>query len=604
MNGQQLFHSFLPSVTAAVLTTQPAWAGTVKVNGVEFASSPSVVSSTYDRSLAADMIDTQPNQTVSNNFSDRVTVPSWTKYSLKPVIHQNIPVMETGLTSHRRVLISSKDQGQLLSLTPSSNSAQQLDQNPNSAENNLKQTNLKSVEEKSQQIFVPTFSSTPNSVQPETLPPSSSQQPVVQTVVSGTGTARLLEMSNCPQEEEKSKTSPSAALLVSSTTCFQKVAPREQVAQSNPPTTQPSVNFAPAGVVPTPATTPSKVNPAPATTPSNISPAPTGNVPTPATPPIVSPAPTDTGKVLDNLKPNPNPLQYPTKPEEVKLQGNQAITLAQALEVAKRNNHDLQVALLNLQGSQAALKAAQAALLPTFDINTSITRQRSASDTLTAKIEQQQQNQLPAALQTPVPPAQANTLFSGTAQLTYNLYTSGSRLAAIGAAEEQVRFNELAAESKLEDIRLSVATQYYNLQQADEQIRITQSAVKNAEASLRDAEALERAGVGTRFDVLRSQVNLANSAQTLTNAISQQQVARRQLATTLNVPQSVNISTADPVKLAGLWNQSLEQSIVLAYQNRQELQQQLAQRNISEQQRRQALASLGPKLAWLLAITF
>jgi OMF family outer membrane factor len=169
--------------------------------------------------------------------------------------------------------------------------------------------------------------------------------------------------------------------------------------------------------------------------------------------------------------------------------------------------------------------------------------------------------------------------------------------ASIRAAEEQVRFNELAVETQSETIRLNVATDYYNLQQADEQVRIAQSAVQNSEASLRDAEALERAGVGTRFDVLRSQVNLANAQQDLTNARSQQAISRRQLATRISLPQGINISAADPVQLAGLWNPTLEQSIVLAFQNRPELQQQLAQRNISEQQRRQALAELGPQVS-------
>jgi outer membrane protein TolC len=99
--------------------------------------------------------------------------------------------------------------------------------------------------------------------------------------------------------------------------------------------------------------------------------------------------------------------------------------------------------------------------------------------------------------------------------------------------------------------------------------------------------------------VLRSQVNLANAQQDLTNASSQQQIARRQLATRLSLTQSVNISAADPVQLAGLWNQTLEQSIVRAFQNRPELQQQLAQRNISEQQRRQALSELGPQVSFV-----
>lgn len=566
MNGQQLFHSFLPGVTAAVLTTQPAWAGTVKVNGVQLASSPSVLTSTYR--TAADM-KTQPTQTVGNNFPDLVPSPSWTAVNSQTVAHQSIPMMAEGNFHHRRV-----NQGRLLSLKPQANSAKELAQNPD-GESGLKQSKPATAAEKSQPIFVPTFSSTSQTVQQETLPPSSSQQRGLATADSGKGSARLLEMSSCPQNGGNSQTP--AAVLVSSQACGETSTAGKQVAQSNSQTTPPSVNFAPAGVVSTPTT-------------------PGGTVPTQTTPPTVTPAPADTGQIFDQLKPNPNPLQFPTKPEEVKLQGNQPLTLAQALEIAKRNNRELQVALLELERSQAALKEAQAALFPTVGLQAEINRQRSSGDALAAKREEQRQATLPPEFRTPVS-APENTFLSGTAQLTYNLYTSGSRLAAIGAAEEQVRINELAVEAQFEQIRLNVSTEYYDLQQADEQVRIAQSAVKNAEASLKDAEALERAGVGTRFDVLRSQVNLANATQDLTNAVSQQQVARRRVATRLSLPQSVNISAADPVKLAGLWNQSLEQSIVLAFQNRPELQQQLAQRNINEQRRREALASLGPQVS-------
>ena len=84
-------------------------------------------------------------------------------------------------------------------------------------------------------------------------------------------------------------------------------------------------------------------------------------------------------QIPNNLNPNPNPLQFPTKPEEVTLQGNQPITLAQALELARRNNRDLQVSLLELERAQAALREAQAALFPTVDVSTDITRSRRAS---------------------------------------------------------------------------------------------------------------------------------------------------------------------------------------------------------------------------------
>ncbi|MEH1846551.1 MAG: TolC family protein [Nostoc sp.] len=280
-------------------------------------------------------------------------------------------------------------------------------------------------------------------------------------------------------------------------------------------------------------------------------------------------------QVPDYLNPNPNPLQFPTKPEEVRIQQTVPISLSQALELAKRNNQDLQVAILELERSRSALRESQAALFPTLGLNSSVTNNGNGFASSSS---------------------QSSTTFNGSAQLNYNLYTSGNREATIRAAEEQLHVDELNVETQSLTITLNASTQYYNLQQADELVRINRSAVANAQASLRDTQAREQAGVGTRFDVLQAQVNLGNAQQDLTNSISQQQIARRQLATVLSLSQSVNISAADPVQLAGLWQPTLEETIVQAFQNRPELPQYLAQRNISEQQRRQALSQLGPQI--------
>ncbi len=284
---------------------------------------------------------------------------------------------------------------------------------------------------------------------------------------------------------------------------------------------------------------------------------------------------TNSPSVLDTLTPNPNPLQFPTKPEEVRIQRTVPITFAQALELARRNNRELQIALLQLQRSQSALREAQAALRPNANLNTNLT------------------NSGPGFTDSS---SSSTTSFNGQAQVNYDLYTSGNRQANIRAAEEQVRINELNVENQAAVTALNVANQYYNLQGADELVRINQAAVENAQASLRDTQARLEAGVGTQFDVLQAQVNLANAQQELTDARSQQQIARSQFGTILSLPQSVNVTAAEPVKLAGLWPQTLEQTIVQAFQNRPELPQQLAQRNINEQRRRQALSQLGPQI--------
>lgn len=304
----------------------------------------------------------------------------------------------------------------------------------------------------------------------------------------------------------------------------------------------------------------------------------------------LSPAPPSptTKEVSSNppLPTSPPDLLFPTKPVEVQIRQNQAITLQQALEIARRNNPQLQTSLLELERSRASLRESQAALYPTVSINGNITNSKSAQDQLSVESGV-------------APPAsdKARTAFNGRAEVNYNIYTSGRRAASIRQAEEQLRIDELSVETRYQEIKLQVTSRYYDLQAADEQVRISSAATENASASLRDAQALERAGVGTRFDVLRSQVNFANAQQDLANARARQQISQRQLVALLNIPQTLNISTADRVEIAGLWNQPLERTIIQAFQNRPELQQRLAERNIGEQRRKFALGQLGPQVA-------
>ncbi|HCF27875.1 MAG TPA: transporter [Cyanobacteria bacterium UBA11049] len=290
--------------------------------------------------------------------------------------------------------------------------------------------------------------------------------------------------------------------------------------------------------------------------------------------------------VPNYLNPSPNPLRFPTKPEEVQILGAQPISLRQALELARRNNRQLQQAQLGVQRSQASLRAAQAAEYPRVNLGAGVTNQRSYIFSDEPDLQRFGQE------------VDANsTSLTGNLSLNYDLFTSGGRRARIRAAEEQLRNDRLDLERISEEVRLNVSTRYYDLQQADELVRIQQSAVRNAQASLRDAQALEQAGVGTRFDVLTSQVQVARATQDLANALSQQRVSRRQLAVLLSLPEAVIVTAADPVEIAGLWNLTQEQSIIQAYKNRAELEQQLAQRNINEQQRRIALATLGPQIS-------
>lgn len=292
---------------------------------------------------------------------------------------------------------------------------------------------------------------------------------------------------------------------------------------------------------------------------------------------------------IEYLNPSANPLLFPTRPEEVKIDVNQPITLEQAIELAIRNNKELQEVRLNLERSFKELREAEAGWYPNVDVLLNLIDADTASG-------QRQQELATRAGELTIEDTQTTT-FDGLVELSYDLYTGGRRGADVRRAKRQVRLNELQVEQLTEETRFAATRDYLGLQDTGAQVQIAQAAVEDASQTLRDARLLEQAGLGTRFDVLQAEVELANAQQELTRAEANQQTASRQLAQTLSVGPQVGLSTKDEIKEAGTWNLSLEESIVLAFKNRSELEQRLVQREISEQQRQIALSEIRPQLS-------
>ena len=318
-----------------------------------------------------------------------------------------------------------------------------------------------------------------------------------------------------------------------------------------------------------------------------MAPTPPGVAP-PSPPPSATP-PLERVKTTEQFNPSGNPLIFPIKPSEVKVDSSEPITLQQAIELAIRNNRDLQAARIQLEQVRATLREQQAALYPTLDTTVIFSRENDASYIQSLGAD----NKIKFA------DAPSYTNVFGNVQLTYNVYTGGEREANIRRAERGLRRQEVQVEVKAEDTRFDATDKYYRLQQADAEVAIAQATVESATQTLRDARLLEQAGLGTRFDVLRAEAELATNTQQLTLAISAQRTARRDLAQVLSLGQQVELTAADEIQPAGTWKLSLEQSIVQAYKNRGELEQSLLDKEIAEQERKIALAEIKPKVDFL-----
>ncbi|MDJ0689199.1 MAG: TolC family protein [Xenococcaceae cyanobacterium MO_188.B32] len=303
---------------------------------------------------------------------------------------------------------------------------------------------------------------------------------------------------------------------------------------------------------------------------------------------------------VESLEPNANPLIFPTKPEEVQINLDKPITLEQAIELALRNNKDLQVSKLNLQQSEQELREARAALYPQLDANLEARGrdgQRSTRDE-NGNVTRDRLNNVTDDFE------EITGDVTATVELSYDVYAGGRRSADIKRAKRQFRFNELDVERITEETRFAATRDYYGLQDADAQVEIQKAAVEDASQTLRDAQLLEQAGLGTRFEVLSAEVELADAQQALTRALAQQNIARRQLAQTLSIGQQVELQTADEIEEAGVWSISLEETIVLAYKNRAELEQQLVLRELNAQQRQIALSDIRPQVSLFAAYEY
>jgi outer membrane factor, OMF family len=188
--------------------------------------------------------------------------------------------------------------------------------------------------------------------------------------------------------------------------------------------------------------------------------------------------------------------------------------------------------------------------------------------------------------------------FNGSLDLTYSIYAGGQRSASIQVAERQIETSALSVQLQYQQLRQDVTNRYIDLQQTQSLIGIANSAIASAQETLRTTQLGEQAGIRTRFEVLQSAVTLADAQQNSTQAKALFTIARRQLVQQIGLPETVDVTLPDTVRAekAGSWQPSLEETIILALNNRIELTQTLLQRRITELQKRIARSQKLPQL--------
>ena len=285
----------------------------------------------------------------------------------------------------------------------------------------------------------------------------------------------------------------------------------------------------------------------------------------------------------------PPSLALPNAPSQVRILELRPLTLEESIQLAEFNSPQLKAAASRVDQAKSALRAAIASWYPTVDFSASGLPEYFKS----------------YSYQNPdFAPIGANENFSREWRANSSLRVSWdlinpARVPQIAAARDRFERTAEAYLIALRDLRLEAQTAYFDLQRADEGVRIGQDSVKASLVSYRDSRARFNAGVNTKLEVLEAETQLARDRDTLTTNLRLQGEQRRNLARVLDLPQDVTPTAATPARPLGLWEPSLEESILAAYNYREELDQLILDISINNSQANASLAAVQPVLSFV-----
>ena len=322
------------------------------------------------------------------------------------------------------------------------------------------------------------------------------------------------------------------------------------------------------------------------------------------------PAATELTPSLQPLSAPPS-LVLPDQKQQVSTHELRPLTLEDALLLAEVNSPTLKAAASQVEQFKSSLRAAISSWYPTVDLSASGLPEYFKSYTF-------QNPDFVPGISTPavtnpltgeeISPAQErdgeNERYAREWRVNASLQVSWDiinprRVPQIAAARDRYEKSRDSYAIALRDLRLETSTDYFNLQEADEGVRIGQASVRASLVSLRDARARFNAGVNTKLEVLEAETQLARDRNLLTEKLGDQDTSRRILASKLDLPQDITPTAATPARPLGSWEPSLQESIVAAFNFREELDSLLLDISIGNSEANASLAAVQPVLSFV-----
>ncbi|HTY12831.1 MAG TPA: TolC family protein [Candidatus Omnitrophota bacterium] len=217
-----------------------------------------------------------------------------------------------------------------------------------------------------------------------------------------------------------------------------------------------------------------------------------------------------------------------------------SLTLKESISIALKNNPEVVSSQKKLDAANARLAQAIGAFTPTVKLSGNVGREYSQPYAV--------QVYAPPIIPTPVP-------FSfGIDSATDSRGYSASLTQPLLVAALLPGFNiaKLAADTAKEDLSKTMqgtaydtTVAYFALLKADEFVKLSNESLDMAKSHLSQVQAMISAGVATRSDLLRAEVQVANSEVALTKANNGFELAKGSLNNVMGQPIDAQISFSD-----------------------------------------------------------
>lgn len=192
------------------------------------------------------------------------------------------------------------------------------------------------------------------------------------------------------------------------------------------------------------------------------------------------------------------------------------------VERALRDSSDIRIAMARIEQSTAVLDAANATMLPDFDLNGSATRNRIS--TLTA-----------TPLPSTVSPVRSDFRLAGTL-MSYELDFWGRARRARESAIALYRNSLYARDTVRLTLAASITQDYLTLRSLDTQLDAARANLKNREDALAISQRRYKAGSVSRLDVEQAQSSLAALQAQVASLVQQQASVQNDLALLTGTP--------------------------------------------------------------------